>query len=82
MTLFYRTKVDLVLDSDDDSASDHEWSTSKKKNNFGSSAKKKRKLYNPKRDDGELPKGRILPARRAAQNKVMSFLNEEEDDDD
>ena len=77
-----KTKTALTLDSEDDSASDHEWSTSKKKNNFGMSGKKKRKLFNPTEDYDQVPKGRILPARKAAQQKILSFLEEEENDDD
>ena len=74
---FSRGKINFTLDSEDDSASDREWSSKKNPNKFISATKKKK----AKADD-EVTKGRVLPKRKASQQKITSFLEEDEDDDD
>ena len=80
----FRAKINFSLDSDEDSASDHSWemsskSKSSKKRRTNSSVVKK--VSNDLEDSTR--KARHLPKRSATkQEKVWSFLNEDEDEDE
>jgi hypothetical protein len=79
----FRAKINFSLDSDEDSASDHSWELSSK----SKSAKKRRTNSSVKNVSKDLEdsarKARHLPKRSATkQEKVWSFLNEDEDEDD
>ena len=79
-----RSKINFTLDSDEESASDHEWETATSKIKNAKVAPKKRFVKSSASADDEnlgIKKERVLPKRGATKTpKVWSFLNEDEDD--